>query len=203
VVDSTLLAVLARPEFGAPPRRPLMEAIARSLSWVWDRVTGFLRWLLPDAAGGEAVWAAAGRTLLVLLAAVSLVLVARAVLPLLGRRRPAGGGAEAAMAAAGPRTAEAWEAKARHAAEGGSWRDAAVALYQAVLHRLAQAEHVRLDPAKTPGEYRREVRGRPDVEAAFAAFVRRFEPVAFGGGVADRPMWEGLRDLAAGLGARA
>jgi hypothetical protein len=67
---------------------------------------------------------------------------------------------------------------------------------------MAAADHLRLDPAKTPGEYRREARARAGAPPVFETFVRRFEPVAFGGVSADRGAYERLLGLAKELGAR-
>ena len=95
-----------------------------------------------------------------------------------------------------------WEARARRAAAEERWRDAAMALYQALLHRLDERGAVRYDAAKTPGEYRRE--SRRDVGAArmLEGFLRVWEPVAFGGRGADETVYSGLRELAAEGGVR-
>lgn len=93
-------------------------------------------------------------------------------------------------------TSEDWEARARRAAAEGRFRDAAVAQYQALLLRLHASGLLRFDPAKTPGEYRREVRANP-AAPAFARFLRTFEPVAFGGRALDSAGYDALRATAA------
>lgn len=96
------------------------------------------------------------------------------------------------------RTAGEWEEEARRAASAGRFREAAVALYQALLLRLEAAGAVRYDPAKTPGDYRREARRDPRAAGALTAFLRGFEPVVFGGRALDGDGYERLRAAAAG-----
>lgn len=111
-------------------------------------------------------------------------------------RRTAGPGPVNARA----RTAAEWEEEARRAAAEGRYRDAAVALYQALLLRLESAGVLRYDPAKTPGDYRREARRDPRAAGALTAFLRGFEPVVFGGRTLDGEGYERLRAAAAGAG---
>jgi hypothetical protein len=115
-----------------------------------------------------------------------------------GRERRARAGAQAG-AGAGPRGAAEWEAEARRAAAEGRLRDAALALYQALLLRLDARGAVRYDTAKTPGDYRVETSARPDAARALDDFLRGFEPVAFGGRPLDASGYEALR-RAAGQG---
>ncbi len=115
-----------------------------------------------------------------------------------GRGRRARAGAPTGVGA-GPRGAAEWEAAARRAAAEGRLRDAALALYQALLLRLDARGAVRYDTAKTPGDYRSEAAARPDAARALDDFLRGFEPVAFGGRPLDAPGYERLR-RAAGQG---
>jgi hypothetical protein len=55
---------------------------------------------------------------------------------------------------------------------------------------------VRFDPAKTPGDYRREARKHPAVGPGLGGFLRHFEPVAFGGRPVDGARYERLRAAA-------
>ncbi|HEX2078152.1 MAG TPA: DUF4129 domain-containing protein [Longimicrobium sp.] len=98
------------------------------------------------------------------------------------------------------RTAAEWEEEARRAAAAGRFRDAAVALYQALLLRLESAGVIRYDPAKTPGDYRREARRDPRAAGALTAFLRGFEPAVFGGRPLDGEGYERLRAAAAEAG---
>jgi hypothetical protein len=84
----------------------------------------------------------------------------------------------------------------------GRLREASLALYNALVLRLDARGAVRFDPAKTPGDYRREVRANPAVARPFAAFVRGFEPVVFGGRALDPDGYERLRAAAGEAGVR-
>lgn len=115
--------------------------------------------------------------------AVAAILAARA---LWARRAAAGRRTQARTTSsatpqvqATDRSAEDWESVARKLVTEGRPREAALALYHAVVRRLADAGLIRYHASKTPGEYRRELRGH-DVAAAYGTFLARFEPVAFG-----------------------
>ncbi|HET6763336.1 MAG TPA: DUF4129 domain-containing protein [Longimicrobiaceae bacterium] len=111
---------------------------------------------------------------------------------------------EAALAAAASgspgtpraRTADDWDEEARRAAAEGRLRDASIATYQALLLRLDARGVVRFDPAKTPGDYRREARKHAAAGPAMGGFLRQFEPVAFGGRPVDGGSYERLRAAA-------
>lgn len=205
-VERTLAAVLARPEFAPPPRRPFFGAVVAALQWLGARIAAFLGWLFPDFDGSDPAWSVAGRIGLLVLIVVALALVGRVAYRTFVRLRRDGRGGPRAPAGpagpSGPHTGEEWEAEARALAGQGRWREAAVALYHAVLQRLAAIEAVRLDAAKTPGDYRRELRGRPGLEEPMTAFVRRFETVALGRTPPDRAAWEALDSLAAAVQVR-
>ena len=63
----------------------------------------------------------------------------------------------------------------------GRFEEAAHALYHGVLSGVARRERLRLDPAKTSGDYARELRGRGSPSyAAFRAFVRGFDVAVYG-----------------------
>lgn len=100
------------------------------------------------------------------------------------------------------RTAAEWEEEARRAAAAGRYREAAVALYQALLLRLEAAGVLRYDPSKTPGDYRRESRKDPRAAGALTAFLRGFEPVVFGGRALDAAGYDRLRGAAGEAGTR-
>jgi hypothetical protein len=105
--------------------------------------------------------------------------------------------AEGASGAPGrPRTADDWDEEARRAAAEGRLRDASIATYHALLLRLDARGVVRFDPAKTPGDYRREARKHPAVGPGLGGFLRHFEPVAFGGRPVDGARYERLRAAA-------
>jgi hypothetical protein len=173
-VAATLREVLARPEF---QRAEDSESL---LGGLYRRI---LRWFaehpidLPALPGGNVV-----NALAIMVMVIALALGVRSLARSRARRRPpaarttgSGGTVEAAV----DRTAEEWEARARELAAAGHARDAALALYQAVLRRFADAGIVRYHASKTPGDYRREMRGQ-EVVRPYGDFLADFEPIAFG-----------------------
>ncbi|HEX7118625.1 MAG TPA: DUF4129 domain-containing protein [Longimicrobiales bacterium] len=197
-VERALEAVYARPEFTPVAPSP----IARWIGGLWDRVREFLGELFRLTGADErtawsivvALIAVAGVLLLAYLA-----VVVRDVLR--GRERRHGTPRAPEADAAGPR-ADDWDARAHAAAEAGRWRDAVLALYQALLLRLDAAGAVRYDPSKTPGDYRREARRVPAARRALDTFLPPFESVAFGGRAADAAVYDALRRAASAAGAR-
>lgn len=179
-----------------------MELLGASALWVWERVLELVAWLFPEAEPGTA-WSIGRPVLLAVLALVALAVLARAVA--WGMRRLVADSGRGRNAAEDTEELDAvdWERRARAAAAGGRWRDAAMALYQAVLHRLADGGHVRLEPSKTPGDYRREVRGDPAVVGRMATFIGAFEAVAFGAGEPDEEAYRTLEARAEPLRTRA
>lgn len=181
-VQAALARILARPKY-APPEPPLLYRwLGGASRWLWDRLSAAVRWLFPHAHLDPSTWSTLARVVSVLgvlvglaLIAYLLYLVGRAVLHRRRRRRARPG------AAAAPPSAEDWEALARTAAAREDWRAAAMALYQAVLLRLSGAGALTLDQAKTPGDYRRDLRREDGVLATrFEAFLGGFERMAYG-----------------------
>lgn len=203
-VRAALERVLARPEYAPPELPPLQRWLGGAMRWVGARLLDLVRWLMPNLHTGDPVWQVIGKFLLAVAAVVGAIVVAwlavAGVRAWSGRRRRAAG-AGGPAGAAGPASAAEWEAAARAAAQRGAWRDAAVALYHAVLYRLSERELVRLDASKTPGDYRREVRGT-DVAEPLDAFVRAFEWLAYGRGAEGADSYRALAEHAVPLGAR-
>jgi hypothetical protein len=193
--------VYARPELAPPARGPLApvwEAIGR----FFDRMGEALGRLFGGLASDNPVlfW-----ILVALLAALGLALIVALLLAILGRlsdadAAPARAAAAGAQAVRRPRDAAGWEEEARRLAGAGQYRDAALALYQALLLRMEAAGAVRYDPAKTPGDYRMEARPHA-LSRPLAAFLRAFEPAVFGGRSLDAGGYERLRGAAAEAGA--
>lgn len=195
-VDDALRRTYARPEL-QPPEPGLMDAVREWWRGLWSRIGDWM-----DGLGGVSpivYWA-----IIILLVAVALGIIGYLLWSTLLRMEARGGGfREAAPAHAGAtnaraRTAAEWEEEARRAAAQGRYREAAMALYQALLLRLEAAGAVRYDPAKTPGDYRREARHDPRAAGALTAFLRGFEPAVFGGRPLDGEGYERLRAAAAG-----
>ncbi|HEX8691931.1 MAG TPA: DUF4129 domain-containing protein [Longimicrobium sp.] len=177
-VRQALDHVYRRPEFAPPARSPVGDLLRAIGRWI-GRAIDFL---LPDFDAG----AAGGRTLFWILVAlmaavgVAVVLHLAGVLPRAWALREAGGEREGGRRGGRASRADEWEERARKAAAAGRWREAALALYQALLLRLDERGAVRYDPSKTPGDYRREARRSQEAKRVLDGFLRGFEPVAFG-----------------------
>jgi len=201
-VERALDEVYSRPEFAARSTSP--DVWARLRQWIAEAIGQLMEWLGSFRAMQEAkpvvfwlVVAWLGITAIALLA--HLIYTGSAAFTL---RRGAAPEEGATGARRGPRTAADWEAEARRAAAEGRLRDAALSLYTALVLRLDARGALRFDPAKTPGDYRREVGRDPEVARPFATFLRAFEPVAFGGRALDADGYERLRAAAGEAGAR-
>lgn len=201
-VERALGEVYSRPEFAAQTRAP--DVWARVRQWVVEALGQVMEWL-----GGFRMMQEA-KPVVFWLVVAGLSIIAAALLAHLIRtgssaftwKRDAAPEEGATGGRRGPRTANDWEAEARRAAGEGRLRDAALALYMALVLRLDARGALRFDPAKTPGDYRREVRKDPEVARPFATFLRGFEPVAFGGRALDADGYERLRAAAGEAGAR-
>ena len=203
-IDSTLAEVLARPEYAVSEPSVVLRWFQRAVDWVWRHVRRIVDAILPELDPDATIW---GQILDVLLfvgaLAGGLVISYLVILALRAwrgrvRRREA-----VAAQATAPTTAHDWQSVARQAAAAGDWRAASLATYQAVIHRIAERGVVRLDAAKTPGDYRRELRrSRSELTPLLEAFVRAFEPAAYGRAGLDSEYFARLRESAAPLGVR-
>lgn len=182
-VDRALEAVLARPEYAPPEPSLLQRWMGAATRWFVEDVWPALLELLPLPDASAPGWRIAGGAVLLVGALGGVAVLVYGVLRGArwwrartgGSRHPDGGGAAA------PLTAADWEVRARDAASRGEWRAAAHGLYQATLLRLGDAGVVRVDPSKTPGDYRREARTRQaGLAPSIEAFILRFERVAYG-----------------------
>ncbi len=202
-IERTLDAVLARPEFGAAEPPPLYRWFGKLMDWLGDVVWPFLSRFLPDPdwshPGWERVWIGLLGLGALLGVALLVYLIVLAVRWVRGRsRRVAGAGPQPPIGPVGP--AE-WEALAAQSAERGDWREAALALYQAVILRMGEGGVVRVEPAKTPGEYGREAR-RQDAAVAgrLEAFLSWFQRVAYGRSEPGADQYDSLLTSARALG---
>ena len=203
-VHRALESVLARPEY-APPDPSLvqqwLEAAARWVTTVlWPAILRLLA--IPDAS--DSGWGVVVAVLAGLSALVGVAVLVyggiRGVRWWRRRIREPRGGLEEPV----PRTAGDWRAQARAAAERGDWRSAAHALYRATLLHLGEADVIRVDPSKTPGDYRREARQRESPALTeLDAFLRWFERVAYGREEPGPEHYARLVDTASALDAHA
>jgi hypothetical protein len=198
-VERALAEVYARPEFQPPAPSPIREWLGR----LWRSFLEILDRLFPDLPRhGESALGWVFIAVLVLTAVAILAHLANAYYGVWrGRERRSTALAAGPAAGRGPRSAAEWEAEARRAAAEGRLREAALALYQALLLRLDARGAVRYDPAKTPGDYRREALGHAEASRLLEGFLRGFEPVAFGRRTLDAAGYERLRRMVAEGGA--
>jgi hypothetical protein len=193
-VQQALAEVYARPEFREQKHgfgEWLMQKLAAAVQWIGRHLSWLseLRHTNPTLFLMIVVWLVATALAIVVHLVWTAVQVARR-----GEATPAG---DAGGKKPKPRTAADWEAEAARLAADGKLREAAAALYQALLLRLDAVGVVRFDASKTPGDYRREARKHPEAARALGGFLRIFEPVAFGGRALDGEGWERLRAAAA------
>ena len=197
-VSEALATVYARPEL-APREPPWL------LRWLGELVAR-IRDLFPQVRLGEdggsmLAWIVGGWLALSALVILGYLLLSAAGMWRGRRQRTARGQGIGDRGQAVERpSAAGWETVARQAALVGRFREAALALYQALLLRLESRGTVRYDPAKTPGDYRRETRRDPDSHRALDGFLRSWEPAIFGGRPIDREIYERLKGTAAEAG---
>lgn len=196
-VADALSRVYARPEFAGGSRTGFLQTVA-------DLWTAFRQWLaglletLFDELG--AMGPGIGRLLVIVLVVVAALAAVRVLRHYLVEATGRAGGEGSSAPEDAALDAAAWEARARRAREEGRLRDAALALYRAALLRLDAHGAIRFHDGKTPGDYRREMRGDPEVGPSFDRFVRILLPLAFAAGAPDVEQLDALRDVASGLG---
>jgi len=199
-VQRAVATVYSRPEYEERHgiREWFMQKLNGIFAWIADKLGSFgeLRLSHPWIFWFVIAWLAIAAVLLLGHLVWTALRAAR-------RAEPEPGAAAGKTVKARPRTAADWEAEAARLAAEGKLREAAAALYQALLLRLDGRGAVRFDPSKTPGDYRREARPHPEAARALTSFLRLFEPVAFGGRGLDREGWERMRLAAAEGGAGA
>jgi hypothetical protein len=198
-VDEALRRTYARKEL--QPREPgALDGVREWWRQLWARISDWLGGF-GDLRSESPVlyW-----LVIVLLLAMALAIIGYLLWSTLARMEERGAVGHTPAPARGhapnarARTAAEWEDEARRAAGERRYREAAVALYQALLLRLEAAGALRYDPAKTPGDYRREARRDPRAAGALTAFLRGFEPAVFGGRALDGEGYERLRAAASG-----
>lgn len=90
--------------------------------------------------------------------------------------------------------------EAHRLAAAGAYTEAAHALYRALIHQLARRGDVRVHPAKTVGDYGRELRRRAGAPLArYRDFARAYETVVYRLGSCDAEQWERLRVAASAV----
>lgn len=182
-VHDTVQAVLRDAAFQRSLRRSLAD---RMLLWATDILARLAR-RFHDGPSLRAVGLGIA-ALLVLFVVVRAVTAARA------RDNRSGGAARRRAGVA--TTTDPWLA-ADALARQGRFEEAAHALYRGVIQSIGHSERLRLDPAKTSGDYARELRRRGASSfTSFRAFIVRFDVIVYGHRPADATALDELLHLA-------
>jgi hypothetical protein len=160
-----------------PAPKTLWDVFWEAVRKWWDALTTPLGHVLGNDLVTQFVGVAVLAAALAFLAFVAY----RFARPYLRQRRVRARAAATALAHDGD--AAALRARALAAADEGRYHDAAALLWASALRGLDEAGRVRYDAARTPGEWRREVR-----DPAFDAFARDAVVALFG----DRSVDEAL-----------
>ena len=188
-MHDSVQAVLRDPAFRRSLRRSLADRLLLWLTHGFERLMALMKHL-PSAR-------ALGLALAVLIVAFVVLRV------MLAARARDGSGERAAERGGSAQVDDPW-LSADVLASVGRYEDAAHALYRGVILSLGRLERLRLDPARTSGDYARELRRRSSRSfAPFRAFTGRFDVVVYGHGQPDATAFAQLRELSAPFRARA
>jgi hypothetical protein len=179
-------AILADRRYHAAPRtaapKTLWDMLWEGLRKWWHDLTAPLGHVL----GNDLVTQFVGLTVLAVALAFLAFVAYRFARPYLSTRRARARAAATALAHDGD--AAALRARALAAANEGRYHDAAALLWASALRALDEVGRVRYDAARTPGEWRREVR-----DPAFDAFARDAVIALFGEGSVDEALVTRMR----------
>ncbi len=174
-------AILADPRYHAvkTTRKQADPTLLERLAmWLGDRLHELFRGIHHSLGTHLALGVVVSVILSVLLVAVLAFAIVR-----IARRRARGAGRPGATpgseSLAMQRTAHELRSAARAALAGGSARAAAALFYASAVRALAEGGRLREDPARTPGDYRRQLR-----DPAFDVFARDAVAAVYG---ADEP----------------
>lgn len=178
-VRETLAAVFAQRDY----HRPLRRSVWQFVVGVWNDVMRALFSALRDVPWVK--WAVIGTALLVLSAIIARLLFKRQVRHSMGQ----------STGCSSPQH-DPWSV-ARGLAAAGDYLGAVHALYLALLESVALADRLTLDPAKTVGDYTRELRASSSARLPlFREFARIYEPVVWGSRNCDRYCYDTLAAIA-------
>jgi hypothetical protein len=85
-------------------------------------------------------------------------------------------------------------ARAKAEAAAGRYEEALRYIHGALVHALNGAGHIRVDPARTNGDYLRELRARPQLYAPVREVFRGIEGVQFGGRAPSGELFQQMLD---------
>lgn len=173
----TIAAMFRQPAYDRELRetvwRRIADAIARGWNWLGEH-------LRDDPV---TTW-----TLFALIALLIAAVIGRHIWLERIRR-----GSDMGRIGTGAAGSDGW-AEAHRLAAAGAYTEAAHALYRALIHQLARRGDVRAHPAKTVGDYAREMRRRAGAPLArYRDFARDYETVVYRLGSCDAEHWERLR----------
>jgi hypothetical protein len=202
--NAVVRAVLAQPAYrdaqeAAPPPSPFMHLLDRALDAIRDTWQKLFPHGIDPHTAGVVGWAAVLAAYAALLAL--LILVALRIARALG---PPRAGTRAALPAPVVARRHTLLADAAAAAAAGAYARAIALLFRAALFDLDGAALVPYDPARTPGEYRRRVRGALAAAAVpFDELTARFIRAAFGKQVPQAGDYDAARRAYAAFSAAA
>jgi Domain of unknown function (DUF4129) len=184
--DAAARAALEATFHGHMYDRTLAQTLwSRILDWIGEKLGA----LFVNAREVPAL----GWSIVATVAAIVLVLVARTAYLAVQRREAMG---LTTRRAAGAAADDPWRIAAALAADG-DFTAAAHALYAALLARLALRERIARHPAKTAGDYARELRALGSrAHAPFRQFARDYDRVVYGAGTCDAAQYGRLLDAA-------
>jgi hypothetical protein len=187
--DAVIRGVLAQPAYrtektvNQPPKPTLIEQIEKAVGDWLRKHFGFLQHLYH---GARATGNVLGIIALVALAVVLIAVGARLAGTLLRPKVAVEDDGTSLHALGGSRSAAQWRTFAMEAAARGEYNAAVAALFVAALQLLDESGVLHFDAARTPGEYRRLVRGTLGRGApAFDGLVSGFLDVTYGERRAD------------------
>jgi hypothetical protein len=181
VIRDTVNAVFSNRAYGHPS---LLRRFGR---WVLDWILYFLERLPRGSFPPAVFWTITG-----IVAALVIALLIRYALPFGAWRSTRG----VRIRSGGASATDYWEV-ARQCAARGDYTAAAHALYASLLHTIAGRGEIKLDDAKTIGDYSRELAAQSSTRLPrFREFARGYETVIYGIGFCDRERYERLQQLA-------
>ena len=182
--------VLAQPAYRAlapttavAPKPSPFEALG---TWIGHVLSAIFRPLGHVLDATHAAGTAVGIALVVIALGVFAFLAFRLILAFARPARNVAADRGATTALGERPSSSAWRARARDAAERGDFGAAIAGLFAAALGALDERALVAFDAARTPGEYRRQVRRvRSEAATAFDELAERFVRAAYAPGVAE------------------
>ncbi len=178
-VRETVAAVFTQSDY----YRPLRRSVWQYLVGVWNDAVRMFFSAFRDVPWVK--WLVIGTVAIVIASIVARILFVRKVQH-----------ATSISSRTSSLAGDPWTAARDHAA-AGRYLDAVHALYLALLESLARTDRLALDPAKTVGDYSRELRAASSrTLPVFRDFARVYEPIVWGSRDCDRKCYDTLAAIA-------